>query len=98
MAEKRDDLDSFVAETDKHEPGFAARVEAEVQRLALIEELRALRLEKGLSQTRVAADMNASQSQVAEIEAGSMDIRWSTLTRYAHAIGARLDWKLRTVA
>ena len=70
MAEKRDDLDSFVAETDKHEPGFAARVEAEVQRLALIEELRALRLEKGLSQTRVAADMNASQSQVAEIEAG----------------------------
>lgn len=98
MAETRDDLDTYIDDQEREIPGFAARVEAEAQRLALIGQLREIRLEQGLSQTRVAAAMYASQSQLAEIEAGSMDIRWSTIIRYAHALGVRLDWTLHRVA
>ena len=38
--------------------------------------------------------MGTSQSMVARIEAGEVDVRLSTLERYADAVGRRLDWRL----
>lgn len=63
-------------------------------RADLIRELAAQRESNGLSQTEIAARMGTSQSAVARIEAGTGDVRASTLERYAAAIGAHLDWKL----
>jgi predicted transcriptional regulator len=48
----------------------------------------------GLSQTEVAARMGTSQSAVARLEAGDVDIRLSTLERYAAAVGRELRWHL----
>jgi DNA-binding transcriptional regulator YiaG len=39
-----------------------------------------------LTQAKVAAEMNVSQSVVAEIESSKADVRYSTLDRYAEAV------------
>jgi predicted transcriptional regulator len=76
----------------KHDPVFPGFREMAARRKALSEELVARRHSLGLSQTEVAARMGTSQSAVARLEAGSADVRLSTLERYAVAVGIRLDW------
>lgn len=76
-------------------PGFAQMAE---RRRALSTQLMARRVDLGLTQTQVAARMGTSQSAVARLEAGTDDIRLSTLDRYVAAVGGRLDWHLRDVA
>lgn len=65
------------------------------RRRALADELVERRAKLGLSQTEVAARMGTSQSAVARLESGEVDVRLSTLERYAEAIGCSLNWKLR---
>ena len=69
----------------------AARMAAE--RAGLVRDLAAQRQAAGLSQTEVAAVMGTSQSAVARLEAGTGDVRASTLERYAAAIGSELNWR-----
>jgi predicted transcriptional regulator len=38
--------------------------------------------------------MGTSQSAVARLEAGDVDVRASTLERYAAAIGSQITWRL----
>jgi predicted transcriptional regulator len=71
-------------------PGFGEASFAEV-----VDDLAARRRAAGLSQTEVAARMGTSQSAVARLEAGQPDIRLSTLSRYAAAIGARLHLQVQ---
>lgn len=52
------------------------------------------RQQLGLSQTEVAARMGTSQSAVARLESGALDVRLSTLARYAAALGDDVDVKL----
>jgi predicted transcriptional regulator len=59
------------------------------------EQLATNRRGLGLSQTEVAARMGTSQSAVARIEAGDLDLRLSTLERYAQAIGLSLSIQLQ---
>ena len=70
-------------------PGFRdmARSRAE-----LIEDLTARREASGLTQTEVAARMGTSQSAVARLEAGTSDVRASTLERFAAAVGGQITW------
>jgi ribosome-binding protein aMBF1 (putative translation factor) len=73
---------------------LAARMAAE--RAELVRDLAAQRQAAGLSQTEVAALMGTSQSAVARLEAGTSDVRASTLERYAAAIGSQLSWRRLT--
>ncbi len=73
-------------------PGIAAMAE---RRRNLAEELVTERVRVGLTQTEVAARMGTSQSAVARLEAGDIDIRLSTLERYASAIGMELRFDLK---
>ena len=85
-------------------PGFremALRRSADAQaaRMAedrgrLVRELAEQRQAGGLSQTEVAARMGTSQSAVARLESGTVDVRASTLERYAAAVGSQITWKL----
>ena len=85
-------------------PGFremALRLSADAQaaRMAeergrLVRELAEQRQAAGLSQTEVAALMGTSQSAVARLESGTVDVRASTLERYAAAVGSEITWKL----
>jgi transcriptional regulator with XRE-family HTH domain len=56
-------------------------------RQRIVEELVTARLQLGLSQAEVAAQMGTSQSAVARLEAGEADMRLSTVQRYAAAVG-----------
>lgn len=58
----------------------------------VLRELTQARIDQGLSQTIVAARMGSSQSVVARIERGDRDVRLSTLSRYAAAVGRRVSW------
>jgi predicted transcriptional regulator len=74
-------------------PGL--REAAERRRRGLIDELAAARRAQGLSQTVVAARMETSQSVVARLESGAIDVRLSTLERYAAAVGRDLEMRVR---
>jgi DNA-binding XRE family transcriptional regulator len=78
-------------------PGFREmalrRMSAERRRL--VADLTSQRRSAGLSQTEVAARMGTSQSAVARLEAGELDVRLSTLDRYAAAVGVAVDWAVR---
>ena len=74
-------------------PGL--REAAERRRREVIEELATARRDQGLSQTVVAARMDTSQSVVARLESGAIDVRLSTLERYAAAVGRDLEWRVR---
>ncbi|WP_306362797.1 helix-turn-helix domain-containing protein [Nocardia sp. CC227C] len=63
-------------------------------RRRLLTDLVAARRAARLSQTEIAARMRTSQSAVARLEAGQVDVRISTLERYAAAIGSRITWEL----
>jgi predicted transcriptional regulator len=64
-------------------------------RSALIEQLVRARRASQLSQTEIAARMGTSQSAVARLESGELDARFSTLERYAAAVGHTLNWHVR---
>jgi predicted transcriptional regulator len=68
---------------------------ADDHRRDLIQELVTARQESGLSQTEIAARMGTSQSAVARLESGDLDVRLSTLERYAGAIGRTVNWQVR---
>jgi ribosome-binding protein aMBF1 (putative translation factor) len=70
----------------------AARMAGERGRL--VRDLAGQRHAAGLSQTEIAARMGTSQSAVARLEAGTGDVRASTLERYAAAIGGEITWRL----
>jgi predicted transcriptional regulator len=78
----------------RHEPVFPGFADMAKRRRQLTSTLVARRVEMGLSQTEVAARMGTSQSAVARLEAGNADARFSTLERYAAALGQQLDWRL----
>jgi len=66
------------------------REAAERRRRQVVRRLADARQEQGLSQTTVAARMGTSQSVVARLESGILDMRLSTLDRYAAALGLEL--------
>jgi predicted transcriptional regulator len=72
-------------------PGFRQMAE---RRHSLSGQLVSIRRELGLSQTEVAVRMGTSQSAVARFEAGDLDVRLSTIERYASALGGTLEWRI----
>jgi transcriptional regulator with XRE-family HTH domain len=72
-------------------PGFR---ELARRRRSALAGLVAQRRAAGLSQADVAARMGTSQPAVARLEAGNVDVRLSTLERYAAAVGGRLRLRL----
>ena len=93
---ERDDLDGFIAEASA-DPVFAAALDQARQRREILLELRQRRRAAGLSRTTVAARMGTSEAAVARLESGATDPRWSSVERFAAAIGVRLDIHLVAV-
>ncbi|MFC3491194.1 helix-turn-helix domain-containing protein [Glycomyces rhizosphaerae] len=55
--------------------------------LPAVERLRSARQDLGLSQAEVAARIGTTQSAIARLESGASDPRFSTVSRYAEAVG-----------
>jgi DNA-binding XRE family transcriptional regulator len=94
MTKGTDFLDELIAEGESETPGFALMVEAALDRRRLLRELAEDRVDLGLSQTDVAAEMGTSQSAVARIESGKADVRMSTVERYAATLGRKVEWRI----
>jgi ribosome-binding protein aMBF1 (putative translation factor) len=93
MADK-DFLDEIVAERTAANPEFPLLVEAALRRRQLLRALAEQRKELGLSQTIVAARMHTSQPTVAKLEAADGDVKFSTVERFAAALGKQLKFTL----
>lgn len=94
MADEKDFLDELIDEGAAEDGSFPAMVEAAYRRRQLLKALGEERRRLKLSQTKVAARMATSQSQLVRLEAGEADPRLSTLERYAVAVGRRIEWSL----
>jgi transcriptional regulator with XRE-family HTH domain len=94
MVNEPDFLDELISEGEADTPGFALMVEAALERRRLLRELAEDRVELGLSQTAVAAEMGTSQSAVARIESGNADVKMSTVERYAATLGRKVEWRI----
>lgn len=78
------------APTEDGLPRLPGVREAAQRRHDVVRRLADARQEQGLSQTIVAARMGTSQSVIARLESGTLDMRLSTLDRYAAALGLEL--------
>ena len=80
-------------------PKVRAEHDAQVEEFVLLDELLKARREAGLTQAEVAARMGTKTPAVARLEAGGGRSRHSpsvaTLRKYAHAVGCRLEIRLR---
>ncbi len=90
----RDFLDEVVDERTARNPEFPAMVEAAERRRKLLAALAERRRQGEHSQTAVAAAMRSSQSSIARLETSATDARLSTLDRFAHALGYRVEYSL----
>lgn len=90
----RDLVDEIIEERTARNGEFPELVAAALRRRALLRELAAKRDEAGLTQTAVAARMGTSQSAVARLESAEVDVKLSTIERYAAAVGQRVEFHL----
>ena len=90
----RDFLDEVIAERTAQSPVFPDLVEAAVRRRELLSALAGERRKDARSQTAIAAAMQSSQSSVARLESSATDARISTIDRYAHALGYKVQYHL----
>lgn len=96
MADK-DFLTEIIDERTATNPEFPLLVDAAMARRELLRELGTRRKKLGLSQTVVAARMHTSQPTVAKLEAGEADVKFSTVEKFAAAVGARVTYTLEDV-
>lgn len=87
-----DFLDELIQERSEHNERFAELVDAAFRRRELVRRLAEIRVDFGVSQTRLAARMGTSQAAIARLESGEVDARTSTLGRYAAALGCRIEF------
>lgn len=81
-------VEAVVEEQDDNREKDRALVQGIINRLA------AIRRSHGISQREVAERMGTSQSAVSEIESHQNDPRFSTLIRYARAVGAKVTTRV----
>src|ERR1700750_1834194 len=93
---EHDDLDDFITEASA-DPVFEAALDQARQRRVILLELGGRRKAAGLSRSVVAGRMGTSEAAVARLESGATDPRWSSVERFAAAIGVRLDIHLVAV-
>src|SRR5215210_4539694 len=94
MTKPRDDLEEFIADRARANPGFPRLVDEALARRQLLRELATQREVEGLTRTVVAARMGTSESAVARLEGGEADAKLSTVGRYAAALGKRIEWRI----
>ena len=91
-----DDLDRSIARRTALNPEYPKLVQAAVDRRRLLRALAAERERQNIPQQDVARRMGTSQPAVARIESGEVDVRLSTIERYAAAVGKRIQYQLAT--
>jgi len=89
------DLTKYVQARAARDPEFADGLEAGYTDFKVGALLRQAREKAGLSQEQVAERLETKKSAISRIENSAGTIRFSTLERYARAIGWHLSLELR---
>jgi DNA-binding XRE family transcriptional regulator len=74
----------------RHEPAVQEGYERARRAFELGQQVRALRVARGLTQAELAKMIGTSQAAIARLEAGGVDPRIQTLARLGEALGAEL--------
>jgi len=93
-ARPADDLDRSIARRAAANPEYPRLVQAALDRRGLMRALAAERERQHIPQQVVAKTMKTSQPAVARIESGEVDLRVSTIERYAAAVGQRVRFQI----
>lgn len=102
LSTKHNDFDALMAELE-NDPSNAQDLAAASAWVADTyyshegETLRTARLRKGLSQVQLSAILQTSQSQVAKIESGKVDLQHSTLLKLSAALGVDANTLFRLI-
>ncbi len=91
VPERAISLDELIDRENEQHPGLRDAVELGVQRRRFLSNLASLREAHGFSQQQVAVRMGTGQPAVARLESGAIDPKFSTLQKYAGAIGLRIE-------
>ena len=94
MTDKQDFLDEMTAERAGSTPTFPALLDEAIARRKLLRALADERIRQGISQTKLAAAMDTSQSFVARLESSASDTKLSTVERYAASVGLKVEYRL----
>lgn len=87
-------LEGFLRKWERQRQGFQSLLEAAVRRQRLLHSLAERRRSIGMTQPQVAIFMGTSPPAVARLEAGDGNPRFSTIERFAAAVGISIDWQL----
>ena len=91
----KDFREELIAERAVENPEFPAWFDAAVRRRRLLHKLAAGRQDQRLSRTAVAARMSAPETEIESLEYGEIDLRLSTLEKYALAIGKEIEFRVK---
>ena len=94
MTDDKDFLDELIAERSAVSPEFPTVLAEAVARRELLRALADERTNQGISQTKIAAAMDTSQSFVARLETSAADTKLSTIERYASTLGMKVQFRL----
>jgi DNA-binding XRE family transcriptional regulator len=92
------DVQRYIEKRSKTDTAFADGFEVGYANFKIGVMLRQAREAAGLTQEEVARQLNTTKSAISRIENHAEDIRLSTLSRYANAVGANLQIRLDRAA
>jgi HTH-type transcriptional regulator / antitoxin HipB len=87
----KDELQAFIDEQKALHPGFAEGYDEGYKNFRIGVLLKQARLNAGMSQVEVARKLKTHKSAISRIENHAEDVKLSTLSHYAEALGKKLD-------
>ena len=90
-----DDLDRYILQRKERDPDFADNYESGFEDFKLGFLLKAIRMEKGISQDELARNIHTTKSAISRLENHAEDIKLSTIERVAKALGKRVVIQLK---
>ena len=85
------DLQKYIEERKKKDPEFANNYDEGYKNFKIGAVLKQSRIEKGFTQEQLAKLLNTKKTAISRIENHAEDIRLSTLERFVHALGMKMD-------
>ena len=86
-----DELQEFIEEQKATDPEFAASFDEGYKHFKIGVLLKQARNDAGMTQDQIAPKLKTHKSAISRIENHAEDIRLSTLSHYAEALGKKLE-------
>ncbi len=84
------DVKKYIEKREKQSSGFKQKVEFELNGLKIGEEIRQMRLAKGMTQAELAKSLHTTKSAISRLENQSESMRLSTIEKVAEVFGKKV--------